>query len=1249
MTLVRSAFAAACICGAVLYTAAAGDLRTMLAAGVSKKNIVANAFTRSGHLYGAGTAANDTIRIIALRVDFPADTSPLTTGTGKFSVVDEKDEIAAYRSDTIYKYDRLPHDSAYFARQLDFASGYYRTISRGHLRCEYAIYPAGPTGAYTVPHTMNYYSPGGKKKKESWNEYYERQTRGLVNFVHDAVQSSKDDASWFSTLKRDPATGIVRDTITGRKVIFLIIHAGASVSTDGGEEGEFGKDTPSDMIDAFFSQDFFKTFFAFFKDSTFADTTGIIVPRSHDSLLIDEVMLVSETSNQDNLNWGIHGILVNQVARQIGIPDLFSTTSGLSGVGAFCIMDAGFFSAYGFIPPWPSAWVRLYMGWDNPLVAQYGESGTYRIKAPPVDTTGDSTILLVPINDHEYYLIENRQRDLSGKGHIFAYDTTENDDTVYIAPYPFNVKLDSLVVATSGDAASNVITKVNNYDAGLPASGVLVWHVDEQIIRERIRYNMVNADSMYRGVSLVEADGVSDLGITFQNALSQAAFDYGGAEDVFPHRNIVIGRHDSATVDSMGPFTRPATKSNDGGHSFLTIGIKPAHAGAAMEKTAVRDYYVLNYADTAFDISVQFGTAVPEKPNAAARGVKPQFVPGWPRRMVLERCFEPASADLFHGDSARELCVLSESGRLYVWKSFGQVRAFGRAFMTMPALTIMRTDSAVPAADTIRWLAGLPAPAAMPAVIDNRIYVPCAGSRIAVLDSLAAADPDTAAWRMIALPCPASTWISLLSGGAWAAGCSTGAVVWGDTTAGADTVRGKISLASISPVCAIAALAGETGRCAVVQSDGLLSMVDLGTGRWTDTTRLRKGIGPYALVTGDLNRDNANELVVSDSRQGLWCFAHNLRPAFGWPDDRTPIDWAAAYTYLEKPTNDRAVLPANPSAPALADLNRDGFLDILISGTNGLYALNYKGVPVTGWPSYLDNRYWYYRGNVLRTPIIGADASGTPFIAYASPTGENATFSFFHIDSTNAARTKVYYTQTSGARDSIPGLRAGLVDSLLKFGDSLISNYIMPGGFVDLLNAGGMRPAFIDTLANVGVDRQSYWPLTMGTGAGVAPMVADLDADGGADMVAVSAGGLVYRWKLDGTASVSAFPWPQAGYDGARSFAYSGTSTAAPATRQEAISFFSYPNPTHGSRSVTFRFRFSGPTRNARLDIYTMTGLLAYSWTGDADKYATNWQDWSELPPVSLDPFGPGVYRCRLEATVDGRKQAKFWKMAVVK
>jgi hypothetical protein len=1224
------------------------NVSPLLRGGLSKKGLLQNAFSEPRHLFGDFAARPDTIRVIALRVEFARDTSDLTTGTGIFGDF-EGDEATAYHSDTVYKYDAYPHDSLYFSHQLDFLHDYYRTVSRGKLAVEYQIYPAGSEGAFRVDHPMTYYSPGGKKKKESWSEYYERQTKGLVLFVRDAVAAAKAaNSSWFSTLKRD-STGIIRDTVTGRKTVFLIIHAGASASTDGGTEGSYGMDTPSDMVDAFFSQDFFKTFFSFYKgskDSILTDTTGIVITTGSNSLLIDEVMLVSETSNQDNLNWGIHGILVNQLARQIGIPDLFSTTSGLSAVGAFCIMDAGFFNAYGFVPPWPCAWVRQFMGWENPMM---GSSGSFRIKAPGLDATGDSSSLLVPINDHEYFLLENRQRDFSGKGHIFDYDTTEDGDTVYIAPHPFNVMLDSLVDSTSGKSHSNVVLKVKNYDAGLPASGVVVWHIDEKVIRDRLAYNMVNADSLYRGVQLVEADGITDMGISFQNALSQNAYDYGGAEDVFPHRT--IKKSGGIYVDSLGPFTRPSTRSNDGGQTFLKIKIRPVHASTPAETTAIRDYYVVNYADSVFEISV-FRDAAHATSAATTPAIKPMPVPGWPRRMLPDTILEPVLADVQQGVPGRELVTLSTGGKLYVFRADSVRASYGRQYGVAPVLDIRGLDSLhaqqATTLDTVSYLNGPQArPMAFPTVINDRIYVPCADSSVAVLDALNPSDPDTALWRTIPVREPLSTYVSRIEGGRWIVGCATGKVGLADTARDDDSTVLFLSLGSSSPVCALAALREENDRAVAAQLNGRISLLDLARREVTDTVTLSGGMPPYAVVTGDLNRDGSSEIVISDSRQGLWCFTRHLKPALGWTDKA--LDWASAYTYLETETDSRQVLPVNRSAPSLADLNGDGYLDIIVGGTNGIYAINYKGTPILGWPSYLDNRYWYYRRSIMRTPVVAANSGGNPQILYASPTGENATFAFFHIDSANASKTKVYYTETTGLRDSITGLQPSLVDTLLTFGDSLVSNYIMPGGFIDMLDGKGQRPRFIDTLPDIGTQRQSFWPLSIGTAAVSAPLIGDMDGDGTPDLIVESGSGMIYRWELQNSAASGLLPWPQTGYNNARAFAYLGAATATAAADRQPIALFSYPNPTNGARNVNFKFKFNGPADNVRLDIYTYTGYHVYEWKAQPGTYVTFWKDWNELPPVSLAKFGPGVYRCRLEATVNGKKESTFWKMAVVK
>ena len=100
-----------------------------------------------------------------------------------------------------------------------------------------------------------------------------------------------------------------------------------------------------------------------------------------------------------------------------------------------------------------------------------------------------------------------------------------------------------------------------------------------------------------------------------------------------------------------------------------------------------------------------------------------------------------------------------------------------------------------------------------------------------------------------------------------------------------------------------------------------------------------------------------------------------------------------------------------------------------------------------------------------------------------------------------------------------------------------------------------------------------------------------------------------------------------------------GQTPSAPTT------FFTYPNPTNGSKYVVFKYKFSAPARDVRLDVFTIAGLHVLSKTGISGSFP----DFNELPPVSLETFGPGIYRCRLEAVVGGTKYSNTWKMAVEK
>jgi hypothetical protein len=1191
----------------------------------------------------------DTIRIIALRVEFnngSPDTSQLKTGDGLFGLrsASDAEEYERYISPTtVYKYDNLFHDSLYFASQLRAVAAYYTKVSRGRLTLRSTIYPArsGQEG-YAVPQPVIYYSPGGKKKKETWDEYYYRKTRGLMFFVRDAITAAaKDSVSPpFASLRIEPSDSTIRDE-NNLKTVVLLFHAGSSYLTDGGTDGSAGRNTPSDMIDAFIDRSWFKMF----KKELELTAAGVAVEGAGgDSILLSELMLCSETSNQDGLNWGIQGILVNQLARQLGIPDLFSTSSGISAIGAFCIMDfAGYSAGNGFIPPYPSAWVRAFAGWDNIKTPSGGGALSGRVKAltscldrdslnRDVNFT-DTTILLVPVNDHEYYLAENRQRNLAGNNSLFRFDSVDvgGNRVRVIAPYPYNVNIDSNVAATSGAGASNVILAVKNNDVCLPAAGVLVWHVDENIIRDRLGSDLVNADSLYRGVALVEADGVFDLGITFSDIFYQAAYDYGGAEDVFPHR---AEKSNTApvTVSGFGPYTAPSSKSNDGGNTYLRVDIQRAAGGAFEERSAVRDYTVLNMVDSVFLVSASWEYGVP----------------GWPKFAAPEGFFDPLLADLDPARAGKEFILLSKSGRLYAWSTdtADTGTAYGNRYAAIDRID-MHGDT-VRAADSSRFIDSIAGAAAMPSAVGGRVFIPARQSGLRLLTSLSASG---ASWDTVPLGGVPSSYVCGYRGdSSWAVGCEQGRVVFGK---GRDT-SGSVRLASDSAVCAVAALRDRPSAIAVIQLDGTLSLCSEGTTLADTSVRVPNSIGPYTLVTGDLDRDSASEIVVCDSRHGLWVYKQNMSRAPGW--EAMPSDWPSVYSAAPQVPSDRSKLAVNLSPPMLADLNRDGRLDIVVGGTNGLYAFNYKGVLVGGWPSYLDNRFWYQRGSVVSAPIAVTGADRQPLVVFSSPTGERATYSIAKIDSADKIKGMVWFRNGSGAADSVWGLSASLIDTLLTLGDSLVAPYVTPGGFIDAVNAKGKRPLINKSILTSGTTLNdpyfSSWPLTTGSSPAVSPLAGRTDGvSSPPDLFAVSTAGWVYRWRLAREIMPDSLFWPEVGFDAGRAFAYGGGSLPALAVDRDPLTFFSYPNPTAGAREVMFKYKFSSPASDVRLDVITFSGFRVFSSTsmGAPPSCLTgSWPDWNEFR-MPVDRLAPGLFRCRMEATINGKKQVKYWKLAVTK
>ena len=85
----------------------------------------------------------------------------------------------------------------------------------------------------------------------------------------------------------------------------------------------------------------------------------------------------------------------------INLPPLWNLDSGLSGVGVFALMDQGSNNGRGIIPAPPDAWSRIYAGWASTI-------NTSNFDKIELKDSLHNQILKIPINETEYFLIENR-------------------------------------------------------------------------------------------------------------------------------------------------------------------------------------------------------------------------------------------------------------------------------------------------------------------------------------------------------------------------------------------------------------------------------------------------------------------------------------------------------------------------------------------------------------------------------------------------------------------------------------------------------------------------------------------------------------------------------------------------------------------------------------------------------------------------------------------------------------------------
>ncbi|HVN47202.1 MAG TPA: immune inhibitor A domain-containing protein, partial [Bacteroidota bacterium] len=384
------------------------------------------------------------VRLLVALVEFQKDSDSQTTGDGTFMMETNVQKMI----------DPPPHDTTYFRNKIKFVTNYFQKVSKGRVTISGDI-----VSDITLTKKMEEYSPPTNSTDNKKLAQLAIETWQAVCNLNPKLDFSQYDA-------------------------FVIFHAGCGRDVDLVSVLGYNP-TPYDIPSLYLDST------AFAKALDTSSFQGIVL---HGGATIKNTMILPETETHivstglgnDTLELSMNGLFAASIGSFLGLPDLFDTQTGASGIGQYGLMDgAGFFAYNGVFPPEPSAWEKIFLGWTAPISVS---TNATNLPVPAVSSfrTGQDTIYKIPITSSEYFLVENRSRDLAHGLHITS---VMNDGTTTMY---------SFAEDTNGFNYSDIynlwgsVTDVSNYDWALigyhddttttnqkDGGGILIWHIDE--------------------------------------------------------------------------------------------------------------------------------------------------------------------------------------------------------------------------------------------------------------------------------------------------------------------------------------------------------------------------------------------------------------------------------------------------------------------------------------------------------------------------------------------------------------------------------------------------------------------------------------------------------------------------------------------------------------------------------------------------------------------------------------------------
>ncbi len=1128
-------------------------------------------------VFFASSFAVDTLEVFALRVQFKTESpdNSLTTGTGRF-------DSDSDTSNANYSLDPSGHraSAAYWQKHFEFVDNYYRSVSNGNLVVKARIFPSGEP--YTLDHYIIDYNRTAKKKGEKTAEFDEARSRDYMNFIWDAVTEANKSSDTLDNPFRVP-----QSKNPNKKRAFMIIHAGASRLLDGGSMGTNHADTQGDFMDVYVVQDYWA-----YLDSADAerdcakDRFGMVIPGATFDTL-KTVMVTSETASQDGLNWGINGILVNQIGRELGMPNTYDVVKGISRLGYFDVMDfAGYNAGNGFFPVLPSAWVRAYMGWARVETVYPPTSGTLTRNLVTAGSGNGVEILKVPLSSNEFLLVENRERSAGDSAKIAvsyvpASDVAaEEDYEVLTKVYPvdsLHLAFEDSVCDANGKCVKNkkklggIIVNLSSFDAGLPSSGIAVWKVNDWYLREALPYGVTNfwggdtvRDHQY-GVMLAEADGILSIGKTFKNALGEDTYDYGSGSDLIPH--VRRGKNSPKdTVWSIKPAGYGNTATTTGAYTGITV---TAQKGKNFHREKTANAFmgdsVVNFAASSIPVSISWAA------NSLISRSK------FPKNVGVTSAVRAAVAldypdGMSVGNGEKLIVFGAEDGTLQAMTATGGALTESDTLVKVPVLSGADSTESVPLyrlGSPIGNLLGLSA-------VGDTVFSLHRGAGLLRTAILPAIDQIQMERDMAKIP-----------------SASVGPMIHGGFVFFADSENlYRLKTSDLSkrdsfplpqnffPQDMALCPSEESADIAMVGKNAELALYKSAPGRiqkMPSPKGANKLTAPvkdqsFRIACSDFDRDGTSEMFVLGSRG----YAAMVRA-----DDSATVVFSPRSF---KRGNDGVKAFYDETSPiAVSDIDGDGYPDAVFLGYNLLYAVDRSGVVISGFPAKI--------------------AQGTPEYAFLS---------------------EPLVVDVSG--DSLPeilvGTNGGMLLAFQSNGKKLSNGFPIAAGNFEYGETVSPMSFFVEKT---------------------------LDSLSGPQVYAFQRNSVsgFHLAKSSATALSSAKAWHVPGNGNSRTNYFDASKLPEPrvADSVESIGeFFIYPNPVRGGKA-NLRYSLGMNAKSVTLEFYDITGLCVFS-----QKLGTAAKGANQFDNLDLSRLGSDVYTARLRVKfTSGKKKEKFYRVGVVR